>query len=133
MGSVSDNVDCPKCKSPDCYIELWYKTGEEFISCPKCGYKYVFLWKCDENGDYILKDPAKGISPDNMIPEITEENNNYAAYTIINSSGSVSGHLTDFEEYEKFQKYIEEVKPESNITKVVVNRFVDGKFISEEL
>jgi hypothetical protein len=38
MASVSSNIECPKCKSKDCLLDIYYKIGEEYLDCPDCGY-----------------------------------------------------------------------------------------------
>ena len=38
MGSVIDYIECPHC-GQEAYIDFYYKTGEEYINCNKCGYQ----------------------------------------------------------------------------------------------
>lgn len=42
MGSVSTSIDCPTCGN-EAQNEMYYKSGEEFISCHKCGYERSFI------------------------------------------------------------------------------------------
>jgi hypothetical protein len=40
MGSVQDCVTCPRCKNKEAFMDLYYKTGEVFVLCDRCGYNY---------------------------------------------------------------------------------------------
>ncbi len=42
MGSFTDTIECPQC-SGEAWIEMYYKTGEEVIGCPDCGYSKQFV------------------------------------------------------------------------------------------
>uniref|UniRef100_UPI003216596E hypothetical protein n=1 Tax=uncultured Draconibacterium sp. TaxID=1573823 RepID=UPI003216596E len=135
MGSFQEDINCPICNSPDCFRDSKWRTGEEYISCSNCGYKYVFKWKRDENGDFVLKDKNKGISAENLISEITEVKNPYGSYEIhyYNTPAFRTGSIESFERYEAFKRYLAENREKDEIKKVIVHRFVDGKFISEKL
>lgn len=134
MSTYSEDINCPICNSPDCFRECRWRTGEEYISCPNCGYRYIFNWKRDENNEFILKDKTKEICVENLIPEITEVKNPFGSYIIENSKGgSVFGSLKDQEDYNKFRKYIEEVRLESDISEVTVRRYAEGGFILMKL
>jgi uncharacterized Zn finger protein len=134
MGSVSGEMKCPNCGSENCFYESYYKTGEESVLCPDCGFKHVLTLKRDENGDIIFKDESKGICDDNVIVELEQIKNPFGAYLIENSEGgSVSGSLENEEKYNEFREYIEEVRPDSNIINVIVRRYVDRKFITEKI
>jgi predicted nucleic-acid-binding Zn-ribbon protein len=61
MGSVMDVIDCPHCGNPDAVVDYYYKTGEEYTICDKCGYTRQFtivnreeIGKTDEEGFEIL-------------------------------------------------------------------------------
>ena len=46
MGSVLDSIDCPDC-GLEAMIDIYYKTGEDFITCSHCGYSrkfYIANW-----------------------------------------------------------------------------------------
>lgn len=135
MGSFQEDIDCPVCNSPDCFRESNYRTGEEYIGCFKCGYTYVFKWKRDENGNFILKDKEKGESLENFIPDTYEVKTPYGSYEIhyYNTPAFRTGPIENSERYEAFRKYLEENRKKDEIKEVIVHRFVDGKFISEKL
>ena len=40
MGSVVEHVDCPECKCEEATNDYYYKSGEEYVNCPRCGYSY---------------------------------------------------------------------------------------------
>ncbi len=44
MGSVGDYIKCPNCKM-EASSDFYYKTGEEYINCPHCGYHYSAIIK----------------------------------------------------------------------------------------
>lgn len=43
MGSIMDNTDCPQCGNSEAVVDYYYKTGEEYILCDKCGYTRKFI------------------------------------------------------------------------------------------
>jgi uncharacterized Zn finger protein len=38
MGSVIQDVECPRCGNPEAYSECYYKRGFEYVMCFDCGY-----------------------------------------------------------------------------------------------
>ena len=40
MGSVLDHIECPECKCEEATHDFYYKSGEEYVNCPRCGYHY---------------------------------------------------------------------------------------------
>ena len=40
MGSVVEHIDCPECKCKEATNDYYYKSGEEYVNCPQCGYHY---------------------------------------------------------------------------------------------
>ncbi|WP_340111028.1 hypothetical protein [Maribellus mangrovi] len=130
MATLEQYKDCPVCNSPNCLMETNSRTLEEYAGCPDCGYRYVLKLKRDEEGNLILKDKEKGRSLDNFIPDIYELKNPYGSY-LIKKAGYVSaqGSLKDIEEYNKFRRYIEKVRLESDISEVIIKRYWQGRFI----
>jgi uncharacterized Zn finger protein len=56
MGSVSDNIECWNCKN-EAHVEYYYKTGEEYINCPHCGYYYsATIISRDKRLDQLTED-----------------------------------------------------------------------------
>lgn len=130
MSSGQEYINCPVCNSPDCFAETNCRTLEQYVSCFKCGYKYVFKWKRDEEGNFILEDKEKGKSLDNFIPDEYELKNPYGSFLIKNArGGSKFGSLKDQEDFNNFQKNIEEARLEGDISEVTVRRYVEGRFI----
>ena len=37
MSTISQNINCPRCQSTECFDDYNYKTAEEYIICPDCG------------------------------------------------------------------------------------------------
>lgn len=87
MGSVMSDVKCPKCKFPYAFEDYYYKSGEVFLFCDRCGYSYNGYWK--RNKDEYAKD-----KDGNRIP-ITERKGGFGAYHQFNArGGGVGGHFT---------------------------------------
>ena len=42
MGSVIDEVTCPHCGYTHATSDFYYKTREEYVSCPRCGSYYAY-------------------------------------------------------------------------------------------
>lgn len=38
MGSVIDYINCPECSYDGCFVDFYYKSGEEYVFCDRCGY-----------------------------------------------------------------------------------------------
>ena len=38
MGSVQNEIECPNCRYGYAMDDYYYKSGEYYISCPRCGY-----------------------------------------------------------------------------------------------
>lgn len=47
MGSVLDLIECPECKCEEATHDFYYKSGEEYVNCPQCGYHYSQTRKAD--------------------------------------------------------------------------------------
>jgi len=47
MGSVVEHIECPECKCEEATNDYYYKSGEEYINCPQCGYSYSQTRKVD--------------------------------------------------------------------------------------
>lgn len=133
MGSVQEQIECPRCNSENCFDDYYYKTGEELISCPDCGYFRSFFYKRDENGKFIKNDESKGYEFDNLVSEEVHYENPIGAYRISTVRGvSQIGTLVTQEEYDNFIFLINKnIEDENNITEVTVNKFVDGELIEE--
>lgn len=41
MGSVLSEIECPQCGCEECSSDFYYKSGEEYIFCVRCGYSYT--------------------------------------------------------------------------------------------
>lgn len=132
--SGSGEIKCPNCGDDDCFEEVWYRAGEQLISCFDCGYQYKFFWKRDDNGKLILKDSGKEETEDNMIPEVEETFRPYGAFFLKNvHEFTISGKLKDAKEYEEIREDIIKEDPKSNVTDAVIYRFIKNEIITEKL
>ena len=60
MGSVTDFVDCPKCKKAGVYArDYYYKSGEEYCTCMHCGYTHNVSLKYDDNNRLVREKSAE--------------------------------------------------------------------------
>jgi len=55
MGSVQTPTKCPDCNYEEAIEDFYYKTGEMFVTCPRCGYAYQNIYVRDKEGN-VLKD-----------------------------------------------------------------------------
>lgn len=119
MGSVIDYIECPRCKQENCIDDFYYKSGEEYINCPDCGYHRVFHYKRDENGKFLKKDEAKEIHIENP----------YGAYRVETTlGGATCGTLETDDDYQKFvSEIVSLTNQEHNIKEVVVSKLVGDK------
>ena len=133
MGSVIDTIECPNCKSEDsCYVDFYYKTGEEYTSCGKCGYYHSLSYRRDDNHELVKKDPAKGLEFDNLFMDETILNNPFGAYhvTADDSGVGLCGSLANEDEYHAFIEHNISNKNTNGGT-ITISRFVDNEFKEE--
>lgn len=120
MGSVIDFIDCPNCKSPDCHVDFYYKTNEEYIFCSECGYsKQVHIINREKNFSELTNDDWR----------VDEVNNPWGSYKIkeIGMVGWTVGTLINEGEYDLlFQKVNENL---DSIDEFTISRFIDGKIV----
>ena len=136
MGSVMGQIECPRCKSEECFEDYYYKTGEEYISCPDCGYHRSFFIKRDEEGKMIKLDESKELAVDNVIREESLLEEPFGAYLIRYEGGSGSGGAIPTEDdYNTFVSDIVSLtnQPDHKMESVVVSRFVDGEIKKETI
>ena len=136
MGSVISNIECPRCKSEECFEDYYYKSGEFYISCPDCGYHHSVTIKRDENGNCVFKTPANGLVEGNYeIIEVKIENP-FGAYRLMSDSGGgIVGTLETESDYislkENLNKSIDDKSVQSG--KLVISRFIIDKIVIEEI
>jgi Zn ribbon nucleic-acid-binding protein len=136
MGSVIDFIECPRCKSEDCFDDYYYKTGEEYISCPDCGYNRSSFIKRDDEGNMFKIDEDKDFAIDNVVREETLLEEPFGAYLIRYEDGSGSGGATPTEDdYNTFVSDIVSLtnQPDHKMKRVIVSRFVDGEIKKETI
>lgn len=136
MGSIMGYIECPRCGSEDCFEDYYYKTGEEYVSCPDCGYNRSFVIKRDNEGNMIKKDETKDFTFDNLVTEETLLEEPFGAFLIRYDSGVGSGGtLSTEEDYNTFVSDIVSLtnQPDHKMESAVVRRFVDGEIKKETI
>ena len=125
MGSVIDYIECPHC-GHEAYNDFYYKTGEEYVNCNNCGYRYSATYKTDGNGKYVTKDGTENYTFDNLIMEINELKDPYGAYRLklYDTVGYQCGSL---ENEEQFIAMLANVKEMDVVELFTISRFVDGE------
>jgi hypothetical protein len=133
MGSITDNMNCPRCDYDECLIDFYYKTGEEYIHCSECGYLSEYYIKRGEDGKPIRNDESKGYTHDNLkfIRKTIEEP--YGAYRVYTTKRWYkSGTLSTHKEYLNFvSEIISLTEKEHDIKEVVVSKFVSDHIAKE--
>ena len=114
MGSVMDYMECPNCGDDKVAVDYYYKTGDEYALCNKCGYNHQVV---------------------NRVESVS--NNPFGAYMIMGNNNSAQlGSLDSEEDYQEFVNNIFNIintEDNHNLKKVRVNRYVDGKHTTEYL
>ena len=118
MGSVIDSIDCPNCSSPDCFVDFYYKTGEEYNFCSDCGYsKQITIINRDKKLNELTDDDWR----------IEEAKNPWGSFRIqeIGMVGWTTGTIQDESQYnEIYNKVIENL---DSIGEFSISRLIDGK------
>lgn len=134
MGSVMGHIECPRCKSEECFEDYYYKSGEIYISCPDCGYHYSSFIKRDDEGKMIKLDESKELAVDNVVREETLLEEPFGAYLIRYEEGMGSGGALPTED--DYQMFVSDIvsltnQPDHKMELVTVSRFVDGEIKKE--
>lgn len=135
MGSVQSKIECPNCSSEECIEDFYYKTDEEYIFCPDCGYIQEFFYKKDKDGKFELLDKTKGFAFDNLVPVNRSVEHPFGSFRIEATNSFTSmGSLETNESYEEFvSNIVSQTNQPNDFESVVVSRFVDGKIIKENI
>lgn len=122
MGSVSDYIDCPRCKQYGCSSDFYYKTGEEYIFCENCGYSKSISIKNRSK-------PLNELKEEDW--EIIENKNPYAAfrYKSKNSVAYGAGHINKEEDLNSILENIDL----DDIEEFTISRFTNNKIIISDL
>lgn len=136
MGSVMGHIECPRCKSEECFEDYYYKSGEEYVSCPDCGYHRSFFIKRDEEGKMIKLDESKELAVDNVVREETLMAEPFGAYLIrYDEGGGSGGTIPTEDDYNIFVSDIVSAtnQPDHKMEIVTISRFVDGEIKKETI
>jgi Zn ribbon nucleic-acid-binding protein len=120
MASVIDYIECPNCKQ-EAWMDFYYKTGEEYVSCNNCGYhKSITIINRDKKLSELTQDDWK----------VDELKNPYGAYRlkVYHNSGFQCGSLENEEQYNNF-KTANEVDVEIEFCSI--SRLIDGEIVTE--
>ena len=134
MGSVIEYEECPNCKFEESFMtDFYYKTGEEFGLCSKCGCTHSHFIKRDVNGKPLLIDPEKKCTFDNIVFESSENFSPFGAsrLKLKDHIATQVGTLIEERDYLEFKKYCDTHK--DIIESAVVSRFADSYHITETL
>lgn len=128
MSLVDKYIDCPNCKSEDCFETYNIGTGETQTRCPLCGYHHSLTFKRDANGILVRSIETIGEVPANLILAEIKIDKPYGAFSL-RAKGDIAyscGTLGTVEDYDKLAQHVRESNNGFDIAKV--RRFVDGKF-----
>jgi Zn ribbon nucleic-acid-binding protein len=131
MGSVTDVIECPNCKR-NAMIDFYYKTGEEYVNCNKCGYFYSQSYKRDDDGKFVTEDGTENYSFDNLIVEEKELKNPLGAY-MLKIKGSLGYQGGAFETQEQMDDLTERVLADESIESFVISRLVGETILVEAI
>jgi len=76
MGSTQSQIVCKKCKFEHCSEEYYYKTGEAFVFCDRCGYSFSAFMKHDPAYGQRMKRQAEELIKAGKIDEALEVTGN---------------------------------------------------------
>ena len=122
MGSIIEHIECPNCEH-EAFSDFYYRTGEQYVNCPNCGYHY----------SATIKDRTK------LISELTEDDyeivyskDPYGAYKIkmYEGVGYTCGSLKNKKQLNELKKQCEQ---DNTIEYFQVSRFIDGQIKVEML
>jgi len=133
MGSVIDYIECPNCKQ-EAFSDFYYKTGEEYVNCNKCGYHYSSTYKRNDDGEYATKDGTDNYNFGNLILQVNELKNPYGSYRIKyhNSEGFHCGALLNEDDYNELKR-AGELNEDGDIETIQISRLIDGEIKVEML
>ena len=120
MGSVLDYHKCPNCISENCMTDFYYKSGEQFTSCPDCGYCNYHRLKRDEQGDMMKGEDGK------WIYESNELKNPFAAFCLRGKENKAY-ECGSFETEEEFKEFEKQVKSNIAVEFACISQFINGE------
>lgn len=112
MGSVIENTECPKCSFEDAYSDYYYKSGEEYIFCPRCGYFHNHKKE-----------------PENTDAFIIEEGGGFGTLRVSFKNSLVSQNLS-LEEGCDIEDLLRSINRD-DIAEITISRLKDGKWAEE--
>jgi len=122
MGSVLSEEVCPKCKYEFAFSDLYYKSGEEYFFCERCGYNYKVIRIIDKPKTIKIYEQVKKLLSEGKVEEahreagikysITDQNGKTTSsenVDILRKEADVKDFLKRIEDY-KFRYIFKETK-----------------------
>ena len=116
MGSVQNPIICNVCGFEEAVEDFYYKTGEVYVFCPRCGYSKDVYLKSDGKGNLIVEDGE-------LQWQITEIK---AKGVIIVQSERCSEYISipfDESRQKAFRKALIEIQKEKPTLKIIVKPY----------
>ena len=86
MGSVLSDCECPQCNWPHATLDYYYRSGEEYIMCGRCGSYFALT---------IVNRPESGEYPKDWKPKFESvKNKNKHAFSVGDKIMSCGGFKT---------------------------------------
>jgi Zn ribbon nucleic-acid-binding protein len=123
MGSVISDIECPNCKSENAFEDFYYKSGEEYVFCPDCGYHHQRTLKRDSENKVI-----QPLSYD----EVTLDKP-FGSYRVKpkESIATQTGCLASQKEFEALKASF--IGFEDTLEEATLSQFIEGKIVVTDL
>lgn len=137
MGSVVDYMMCPNCNTEEgAVVDFNYKTGEEFIHCPNCGYHrrfYITNWDKKEDEE-MLVDGESTETPWTPEYEIFECKEPFGAFDVRYIEGvGECGSFIEKENEEEFMEQVQDLIEQGVVESATISKYVDGQIIKTKI
>lgn len=126
------DVKCPKCKYKYAMSDLYYRTGEEYIFCDRCGYSLSWTIKEeDRKNKKLLKDCEFD----------KKESGGFGSYSVMFDGGGSTGSFDNKKDFETWKKDIKKRLEEGTLVNMVGDKATeveytfkkDGKWFVKDL
>lgn len=124
MGSVQSYDECPKCGYQDALYDSFYKTGELYVCCERCGYYYGITIVKDKDGEIVFE---KENVPKFEIEEVVPEGGHFT----VRKKGAIAYSCGSYQNKEKFTADLN--KTQGGLQEATYTEKVDGVWYSVNL
>ena len=128
-------MNCPHCNTEDgAIVDFNYRSGEEFIHCPHCGYHrrfYITNWDAKEDPEMLVdEDPTEKIwTPEYEIFECKEP---LGAFDVRYKEGF--GECGTFHEEGNEEEFLDEIeKYRDEIESATISKLIDGQIVLKQI